>query len=266
MTPDESFRLRAKNSNDKRSDIILSRSNSDFANINSKSPNQIIIQLNPEKKNIYNNNNNNSNLYNSVSYASQNGNYTGYGNLYRDNSNNNLFHNQKRNLAQNLNKENLIINNNGKLNASVLNTRIHRSPIDPRKSSKISPIRASFNNLEKPSRENRERDTYRNSYNSGTANGFNSSYNFEITKNKFYNNKSNSGSNLNGISNGNVNSNGQSFIVVNSISKSANLEANGLNEGNQARSYLPNVSNKNGNGKDKGLYNGNQHYILSDKK
>jgi hypothetical protein len=264
MTPDDSFRLRARNANDKRADIILSRSNSDFANLNSKSPNQIIIQLNPETKQ-----NQNSSLHNSMNSSSHNANYTAYGNLHRENSNHNFF-NQKR--PSNFNKENHNNHNgnNSKINSSVLNSKIHRSPIDPRKSSKISPIRPSFSVLDKPSRENQDKEMYRTSYNSGGANGFAGLYNLESAKNKFYNNASNNNyANVNAnASNGNSNN----LLIVNSasLSKSNNFDVNGINDGNYAgRNYLPNVTtNKNGNSnfKDKGFYNGNQQYILSEKK
>jgi len=263
MTPDESFRLRARNSNDKREGIILSRSNSDFPNFNSKSPNQIIIQLNAETKQ-----NQNSSLHNSINSGSHNANYTAYGNLHRENINHN-FYNQKR--PSGFNKENNNNHNgvNSKINSSVLSSKIHRSPIDPRESSKISPIRPSFSVLDKQSRENQDKEMYRTSYNSGGANGFAGLYNLESANNKFYNQASNN--NYSNVNPNARNGNSHNLFVVNSasLSKSNNFNVNGINDGNYSgKSYLPNVTtNKNGNsnGKDKGFYNGNQQYILSEK-
>ncbi len=287
MTPaDESFSLRARNANEKRADIILSRSNSDFPFANSKSPNQVRITLNnPETRNKNAAINRNLILHNSINFGSQNPNYTGYGNLHRDSSSNNThsFYNQKQNsaLTSSLKENNKISGAGG-----ALNSKIQRSPMEPRKSSKISPPHASlnFNASEKPSRESLEKEMFRTSYNSaaGAANGYSGLYNnFENTKQKFYAGSSNGTTNNNGnVSNNvnnlnNMNNNGQNslnLLVVNSssLSKSVSMDGNGINEINYVggRNYLPNVISKsgNGNGKEKGLYNGNQQYILSERK
>jgi len=246
MTPDESFRLRARNANEKRSDIILSRSNSDFSN-NKNFPNQSNLHMSQD---------NQKGLLNSTNFGNtHNPNYTNY-NMYRDSSSNNFL--QRKNSSQNVKEA----NNSKTINANSGNNKIYRSPIDPRKTTKISPIRPSFNVNEKSSSPSKERDIYKSSYNSG-SNAFSGSYGYDNSKNKYYNN-GNQNNNLNGN-----NSNNSFLVITSAVSKSTHLDSNGLNDWNIGnKSYLPNVNNKNGNGngKEKGLYNGNQQYIYSEKK
>jgi len=242
MTPDESFRLRAKNPNENRADILLSRSNSDFANVKGIGYNgkqHLNFNINPDTK---------LNMMNTTVLGNNNNlNYTNY-NMFRDSSNSNFL--QQKNSQQNIRDL-----SNSKLNASVSNNnynqnnnhiKIHRSPIDPRKNSKVSPIRPSFNVIEKSTSPIKDLDMFRITYNLG-SNGLGNSLANENSKNKLFNNGKSANPSV--------------------VSRSTNLDINGMNEGSHGmRNYLPNMSGKNTNGREKDLYNGGQHFNYSEKK
>lgn len=118
FTPEEKFKIRAKNSNEKRTEIILSRSNSDIRNSNNST-------------NYHSNSHLNSNNINSNKNTNNQGNYTNY-------NGNNLI----------LTKNSFRKDANSRPLASTNNNKFYRMPYEQRKIQRSSPIKSSNNDYQ----------------------------------------------------------------------------------------------------------------------